>query len=360
MRSASKKPSEPKKTTTGASTRKSPSKSAPEKAAKNDPSAIIADFDTIKKTFDTLRTTIDKIVFGQSNVVGNSIITILSGGHALLVGVPGLAKTRLVETLGTVLGLDQKRIQFTPDLMPSDIIGSEVMDTDKNGKRAVRYIKGPVFTQLLMADEINRASPRTQSALLQAMQEYHVTVAGEQYDLPSPFHVLAPPNPLEQEGTYPLPEAQLDRFLMQINVDYPDADTERRIIIETTGSKEETIKPVLDGEKLKAIQEMVRQMPISEKVVNAILKLVRSARPDADNEHAKKHIAWGPGPRASQALSLCTRARALYQGRLAPSVDDVKALAVPILQHRMALNFTARADGITIFEVINNLVDKID
>ncbi|CAM1629402.1 AAA lid domain [Bartonella apihabitans] len=360
MRSASKKPSEPKKPTSGASTRKSSGKSAPEKAAKNDPAEIIADFDTIKKTFDTLRTTIDKVVFGQSNVVENSIITILSGGHALLVGVPGLAKTRLVETLGTVLGLDQKRIQFTPDLMPSDIIGSEVMDTDKNGKRAFRYIKGPVFTQLLMADEINRASPRTQSALLQAMQEYHVTVAGEEYDLPSPFHVLATQNPLEQEGTYPLPEAQLDRFLMQINVDYPDVDTERRIIIETTGNKEETIKPVLDGEKLNAIQEVVRQMPISEKVVNAILKLVRSARPDADNEHAKKHIAWGPGPRASQALSLCTRARALYQGRLAPSVDDVKALAIPVLQHRMALNFTARADGITIFEVINNLVDKID
>lgn len=322
--------------------------------------SIVADFDHVAKLFDDLRAAIDGVVFGQSNVIENSIVAILAGGHALLVGVPGLAKTRLVETLGTVLGLDEKRIQFTPDLMPSDIIGSEVMDTDKSGKRSFRYIKGPVFTQLLMADEINRASPRTQSALLQAMQEYHVTVAGEQYDLPRPFHVLATQNPLEQEGTYPLPEAQLDRFLMQINVDYPDIETERRIIVETTVKKTGTVKAVLTGEKLQAIQEMVRQMPISENVVNAILKLVRSARPDADNNHARKHIAWGPGPRASQALSLCTRARALYQGRLAPSVDDVKALALPVLQHRMALNFTARADGLSIDEVVNNLVKAIN
>lgn len=365
MRSASKTTAGLEKNKTGASALKPQKKAArkpvaAKKAATEDAADIVADFDNVGKLFETLRATIDRVVFGQSNVVENSIIAILSGGHALLVGVPGLAKTRLVETLGTVLGLDEKRIQFTPDLMPSDIIGSEVMDTDKSGKRSFRYIKGPVFTQLLMADEINRASPRTQSALLQAMQEYHVTVAGEQYDLPSPFHVLATQNPLEQEGTYPLPEAQLDRFLMQINVDYPDIDTERRIIIETTGAGQETVKPVLDGKKLKVIQGMVRQMPISENVVNAILKLVRSARPDADNEHAKKHIAWGPGPRASQALSLCTRARALYQGRLAPSVDDVKALALPILQHRMALNFTARADGLTIFEVIDDLVKNIE
>ena len=364
MRSASKTTSEPKKTKAGASALKPAKKAASQKVANKiaakDDAGIIADFDNVGKLFETLRATIDKVVFGQSTVVENSIIAILSGGHALLVGVPGLAKTRLVETLGTVLGLDEKRIQFTPDLMPSDIIGSEVMDTDKSGKRSFRYIKGPVFAQLLMADEINRASPRTQSALLQAMQEYHVTVAGEEYDLPSPFHVLATQNPLEQEGTYPLPEAQLDRFLMQINVDYPDIDTERRIIVETTGAKKQTIKPVLDGKKLETIQEMVRQMPISENVVDAILKLVRSARPDADNVHAKKHIAWGPGPRASQALSLCARARALYQGRLAPSVDDVKALAIPVLQHRMALNFTARADGLTISEVINDLVKDIE
>lgn len=323
-----------------------------------EPTSIVADFDSVHQELKTLRTSIDKVVFGQDEVVETTLTAILAGGHALLVGVPGLAKTRLVETLGTVLGLDQKRIQFTPDLMPSDIIGSEVMDSDKNGKRSFRYIKGPVFTQLLMADEINRASPRTQSALLQAMQEYHVTVAGEQYNLSKPFHVLATQNPLEQEGTYPLPEAQLDRFLMQINVDYPDLSTERRIVIETTGEKTQTPKAVLSGKRLQEIQYMIRQMPISENVVDGILRLVRAARPNADNNHAKNHIAWGPGPRASQALSLCTRARALYQGRLAPSMDDVKALAIPVLQHRMALNFAARADGLTVVDVISDLIKE--
>ncbi len=323
-----------------------------------DASSIVADFDSVHKDFDALRASINKAVFGQDNVVEQTLTAIFASGHALLVGVPGLAKTRLVETLGIALGLNQKRIQFTPDLMPSDIIGSEVMDSDKDGKRSFRYIKGPVFAQLLMADEINRASPRTQSALLQAMQEYHVTVAGELYDLPKPFHVLATQNPLEQEGTYPLPEAQLDRFLMQIDVDYPDLETERRIIVETTAQKSETATPVLTGERLQAIQTMIRQMPISENVVDAILKLVRAARPNADNTHARQHIAWGPGPRASQALSLCSRARALYHGRLAPSIDDVKALAIPVLQHRMALNFTARADGLDIKEVITNLVKE--
>ncbi|MHC5307894.1 AAA family ATPase [Bartonella sp. LJL80] len=324
--------------------------------AKKEASSIVADFDQVHRELDQLRSSIDEVIFGQNDVIEYALTAILAGGHALLVGVPGLAKTRLVETLGTVLGLDQKRVQFTPDLMPSDIIGSEIMDSDKSGKRSFRYVKGPVFTQLLMADEINRASPRTQSALLQAMQEYHVTVAGERYDLPQPFHVLATQNPLEQEGTYPLPEAQLDRFLMQIDIDYPDMDTERRIVLETTGGKKQIAKTILSGERLQQIQAMIRQMPISENVVEAILKLVRAARPNADNEHARSHIAWGPGPRASQALSLCIRARALYQGRLAPSLDDVKALAFPILQHRMALNFSARAEGIDIRNVISDLV----
>jgi MoxR-like ATPase len=240
--------------------------------------------------------------------------------------------------------------------MPSDIIGSEVMEQDADGRRSFRYLKGPIFAQLLMADEINRASPRTQSALLQAMQEYHVTVAGQRYDLPAPFHVLATQNPLEQEGTYPLPEAQLDRFLMQIDILYPELDAERRILLETTGVAEAKPYEILDAERLKQMQTLVRRMPVSESVVEAILKLVRSARPDADNDHAKQHIAWGPGPRASQALMLCARARALYDGRLAPSVDDVKALAEPVLQHRMALNFAARADGMHIRDVIANLV----
>ena len=317
---------------------------------------IIAEAERALADIARIKESVGTVIFGQESVIERTLVAILAGGHALLVGVPGLAKTKLVETLGLVLGLSGQRIQFTPDLMPSDIIGSEVMEQDADGRRSFRYLKGPIFTQLLMADEINRASPRTQSALLQAMQEDHVTVAGQRYDLPAPFHVLATQNPLEQEGTYPLPEAQLDRFLMQIDILYPELDAERRILLETTGVAEARPYAILDAERLKQMQTLVRRMPVSENVVEAILKLVRSARPDADNEHAKKHIAWGPGPRASQALMLCARARALYEGRLAPSVDDVKALAEPVLQHRMALNFAARADGMHIRDVIANLV----
>ncbi|WP_455476431.1 AAA family ATPase [Bartonella sp. B17] len=325
----------------------------------NEDQITIDDIDTAYKQLDTLQQEIDKVIFGQNHVIEYALTAILAGGHALLVGVPGLAKTRLVETLGIVLGISEKRIQFTPDLMPSDIIGSEIMDLDENGKRSFRYIQGPIFTQLLMADEINRASPRTQSALLQAMQEYHVTVAGTHYELPKPFHVLATQNPLEQEGTYPLPEAQLDRFLMQIDIDYPDLTTERRIILETTTAKKQSAKSVLSTKELQKIQKIVRKMPISESVVEAILKLVRSARPHKDNILANTYVAWGPGPRASQALSLCARARALYHGRLSPSLDDVEKLAQPVLQHRMALNFSARAEDITIKYIIENLVKDV-
>ncbi|WP_062228621.1 AAA family ATPase [Aureimonas frigidaquae] len=302
-----------------------------------------------------IRASVARAIFGQETVVEHTLTAILAGGHALLVGVPGLAKTRLVETLGVALGLDGKRIQFTPDLMPSDIVGSEVLDQGDGGRRSFRFIRGPVFAQLLMADEINRASPRTQSALLQAMQEYHVTVAGERHDLPAPFHVLATQNPLEQEGTYPLPEAQLDRFLMQVDVDYPDLAAERRILMATTGVTDDKAEPVIDAERLRDIQRLVRQMPVPESVVDAILSLVRSARPGHGSAEADAHIAWGPGPRASQALMLCVRARALYEGRLAPSLDDVHALAEPILQHRMALNFAARAEGTGVREVIARL-----
>ncbi|MBB5702542.1 MoxR-like ATPase [Ochrobactrum daejeonense] len=317
---------------------------------------IVAEAERALADIARIRESVGTVIFGQESVIERTLVAILAGGHALLVGVPGLAKTKLVETLGTVLGLSGQRIQFTPDLMPSDIIGSEVMEQDSDGRRSFRYLKGPIFAQLLMADEINRASPRTQSALLQAMQEYHVTVAGQRYDLPVPFHVLATQNPLEQEGTYPLPEAQLDRFLMQVDILYPELDAERRILLETTGVAETKPYAILDAERLRQMQTLVRRMPVSESVVDAILKLVRSARPDADNDHAKKHIAWGPGPRASQALMLCARARALYEGRLAPSVDDVKALAEPVLQHRMALNFAARADGMHVRDVIAGLV----
>src|SRR5438045_803110 len=298
------------------------------------------------------RTAIGAVIFGQDRVVDHALVTVLSGGHALLVGVPGLAKTKLVETMGTVLGLDARRIQFTPDLMPSDILGAEVLEDSPGGKRNFRFIPGPIFAQLLMADEINRASPRTQSALLQAMQEQHVTVAGTRHDLPKPFHVLATQNPLEQEGTYPLPEAQLDRFLMEIDVGYPDREAERRILFETTGSEETRPKPAMTAEDLMAAQRLVRRLPVGDSVVEAILALVRSARPGADGGSDAKLIAWGPSPRASQSLMLAVRARALLDARLAPSIDDVVELAEPILKHRMALTFTARAEGETIEAVI--------
>src|SRR5881394_3421441 len=302
---------------------------------------------------------ISTVIFGQERVIENTLVTILSGGHALLIGVPGLAKTKLVETLGITLGLDAKRIQFTPDLMPSDILGAEVLDESNSGKRSFRFISGPVFAQLLMADEINRASPRTQSALLQAMQEQHITVAGVRHDLPKPFHVLATQNPLEQEGTYPLPEAQLDRFLMEIDVDYPDRDAELKILKDTTGAEETRAKAAMTAEDLMAAQRLVRRLPVGESVVDAILALVRSARPGPEGGDAAKSIAWGPGPRASQALMLAVRARALLDGRYAPSVDDVVELAEPVLKHRMALTFAARADGENIPAVIAKLKSRI-
>jgi MoxR-like ATPase len=301
---------------------------------------------------------IGKVIFGQERVVEQALMTVLSGGHALLVGLPGLAKTKLVETMGIVLGLDARRIQFTPDLMPSDIVGSEVLEEAPGGKRSFRFIPGPIFAQLLMADEINRASPRTQSALLQAMQELHVSVGGNRHDVPRPFHVLATQNPIEQEGTYPLPEAQLDRFLMQIDVPYPDLENERKIIFDTTGAEESKPKQTLTAEELIAAQRLVRRLPVGESVVNAILALVRSARPDADNDISKL-IAWGPSPRASQALMLVARARALIDGRLSPSIDDVLDMAEPILKHRMALSFAARADGESVEGVITKLKSRL-
>lgn len=298
-----------------------------------------------------------QVIFGQDQVIERTLVTLLSGGHALLIGVPGLAKTLLVETLGKVLGLDAKRIQFTPDLMPSDVIGAEMLeDGGPGGRRSFRFVRGPIFAQLLMADEINRASPKTQSALLQAMQEHHVTVAGQRHDVPAPFHVLATQNPLEQEGTYPLPEAQLDRFLLQIDVGYPDQGAERRMLFATTGNEERRVEQIVTAQELQSIQRLVRQLPVPDKVVEAILKLVRSARPGTGaGTETDRLIAWGPGPRASQALMLAVRAKALIDGRLAPSLDDVISLAEPVLKHRMALTFAARAEGESASGVINRL-----
>jgi MoxR-like ATPase len=321
-----------------------------------DSGQLLAEVDALGSRLSLVRERIGRIIFGQREVVDQTLITLLAGGHALLIGVPGLAKTRLVETLGTILGLADKRIQCTPDLMPADIIGSEVLEEGETGRRSFRFIPGPVFCQLLMADEINRASPRTQSALLQAMQEGRVSVAGQYHALPRPFHVLATQNPLEQEGTYPLPEAQLDRFLLQIDVGYPDLDAERRMLIATTGVAEEQPVPVMNAQELAQAQRLVRRIPVGESVVEAILALVRAGRPDvSDIPEAQRHVAWGPGPRASQSLMLACRARALLENRLAPSVDDVLALAGPVLRHRMALNFAARADGITLTQIIDRL-----
>ena len=320
--------------------------------------AILRTAESALEKVAAARAGIRTVIFGQEQVVEEALVTLIAGGHGLLVGVPGLAKTKLVETLGTVLGLDARRVQFTPDLMPADILGSEIMEEALDRSRAFRFVRGPIFAQLLRADEINRASPRTQSALLQSMQEYHVTVAGERHDLPRPFHVLATQNPLEQEGTYPLPEAQLDRFLMQIDVLYPDRDAERRILIETTGESEVKAKPAMNAEDLMTIQRLVRRLPVGESIVEAILDIVRSARPGEGDATITRHIAWGPGPRAAQALMLASRARALVDGRLSPSLDDVVSLATPVLKHRMALTCAARAEGETIQGVIGRLTER--
>jgi len=317
---------------------------------------LAEEIDALGQRLQQVRQSIGRVIFGQQATIDQTLITLLAGGHALLVGVPGLAKTRLVGTLGTVIGLDDKRVQCTPDLMPADIVGSEVLEESDTGRRSFRFIQGPVFCQLLMADEINRASPRTQSALLQAMQEHRVSVAGQYHQLPAPFHVLATQNPLEQEGTYPLPEAQLDRFLMQIDVPYPEIDAERQMLIVTTGPQEDKPVGVMTADDLLAAQRLVRRIPVGDSVVDAILTLVRAGRAETTAiDEVRRHVAWGPGPRASQALMLASRARAVLDGRFTPSVDDVLALARPVLRHRMSLNFTARADGVTLDEVIDRL-----
>lgn len=323
------------------------------------PKAVEA-LESLSERMAKIHEEVASIIFGQDRVIEETLVSILSGGHVLLIGLPGLGKTRLVETLGTALGLNERRVQFTPDLMPGDIIGSEVLEENENGKRHFRFIKGPLFCQLLMADEINRASPRTQSALLQAMQEKRVSVAGHYHDLPQPFHVLATQNPLEQEGTYPLPEAQLDRFFMEINVDYPDRDAERDILLSTTGTTSKTPTQIFISDELLKAQDLVRSIPVSETVLEAILTLVREGRPETSSlELVQRHVAWGPGPRASQALMLGIRARCILHKRLSPSLDDIISLAAPILRHRMALNFAARAEGVSLSHIIDNLIKQI-
>jgi MoxR-like ATPase len=322
-------------------------------------SDILVEFETLSARLQAARRELATVVFGQDEVIALILTTLAAGGHGLLVGAPGLAKTLLVTSTATLLGLEAKRVQFTPDLMPGDVIGSEVIEESADGRRAFRFIPGPIFCQLLMADEINRASPRTQSALLQAMQERHVTVAGARHDLPAPFHVLATQNPIEQEGTYPLPEAQLDRFLMQIDIGYPAEDAERRMLAATTAAEAPVVRAVMTREELQRSQRLVRRMPVSERLVDAILAIVRSARPTENAEtKVRDFVAWGPGPRASQALSLVARALALIEGRRAPSLEDLRRLAKPVLRHRMALNFAARAQGVTMDDFIDDILAK--
>jgi MoxR-like ATPase len=325
-------------------------------ASSNVASTSVQELENISAKLVAARESLKNVVYGQEQVIDLCMVAILSGGHALLVGAPGLAKTKLAAALGTVLGLNDKRVQFTPDLMPADILGSEVLDEDEKGRKSFRFVPGPVFCQLLMADEINRASPRTQSALLQAMQEHHVTIAGQRHDLPQPFHVLATQNPIEQEGTYPLPEAQLDRFLVQVDITYPPLDAERRMLFSTTGNDEAQAKSAMNTGDLIAAQRLVRTLPVGEQVVEAILRVVRAARPGPDADATiNESIAWGPSPRASQALMLGARAKALLDGRLTPSIDDVAELLDPVFKHRMALNFQARADGKTMGQMITHL-----
>ena len=315
------------------------------------------DLQTISNLRASLHEQVGRIVVGQTEALDLMLVSLLSQGHVLLEGPPGTAKTLLVRAFAASLSLDFGRVQFTPDLMPGDVLGTNLFNFQKN---EFQLTKGPIFTQLLLADEINRTPPKTQACLLQAMQERLVSIDGTDHDLGKGFMVIATQNPIEQEGTYPLPEAQLDRFLMQVNVDYPEKEAERKILIATTGPEETVAKAVLSAGQLLDAQRLVRHVPVGQSVTDAILELVRQGRPEtSDIEDIRRAVAWGPGPRASQALMRAVRARAVVDGRLSPSVDDVLALAHPVLRHRMALTFAARAEGASIGEIIERLQETI-
>jgi MoxR-like ATPase len=314
----------------------------------------------LRTAYEDITREIGKVIVGQKDVVDQLLLALLCGGHALLVGVPGLAKTLLISTLARVLNLSFNRIQFTPDLMPSDITGTEVLEEDHStGHKQFRFVKGPIFSNIILADEINRTPPKTQAALLQAMQEHEVTAGGETLRLEEPFFVLATQNPIEQEGTYPLPEAQLDRFMFNIWIDYPTEDEERAIVKATTGASETDITPILDGDQVLALQALVRKVPVADDVVDYAVQLVRRTRPNASSDDPEKIgelVSWGAGPRASQCLILGAKARAILEGRYAASIDDVKAVAIPVLRHRIVTNFNAEAQGVGPTDLINRLI----
>ena len=304
---------------------------------------------------------ISKVLIGQENILNQILIALLSQGHTLLVGVPGLAKTLLVQTLSEVLNLSFKRIQFTPDLMPSDITGTELIDIDQNtGQRSFRFHPGPIFANLVLADEINRTPPKTQAALLEAMQEHRVTAGGKTYNLDKPFFVLATQNPIEQEGTYPLPEAQLDRFMFNLNIDYPSEKDEILIVRNTTTTEKSSLNPIINKEDLISFQKLIRKIPISDNVVEHVVKLVSATRPQSKTspDFIKQSIDWGAGPRASQYLVLGAKAKAALDGSPTPSIDDVNSLVLPVLRHRVLPNFNAEAEGLKIEDILNQLIDS--
>ncbi|MDB4917687.1 MAG: ATPase associated with various cellular 3 [Gemmatimonadetes bacterium] len=314
--------------------------------------------DRLASARTALNEQIGRRIIGQREVVDNLVAAILAGGHALLVGVPGLAKTLLVQTVAQALDLDFSRVQFTPDLMPSDITGTELLEEDQaTGRRFFKFVNGPIFANIILADEINRAPPKTQAALLQAMQEHAVTAAGKTHKLPEPFFVLATQNPIEQEGTYPLPEAQLDRFMVQLTVGYPSREEEERIVASTTSDSTLSVEPVLSGAQLAELQHLVRRLPAAPSIVSYAVKLARSTRPDSAEASpmVKKYVSWGAGPRASQYLILGAKARAAMDGRAMPDLDDVAAMAMPVLGHRVVLNFQADAEGINTAAVVQSL-----
>ena len=316
------------------------------------------DFTIANKKLSSVKNEINNLVYGQSHVIDQILISILAESHALIIGLPGLAKTRIVSFLSIILGFATKRVQFTPDLMPSDILGSEILEENTKTGKDFRFIEGPIFSQLLLADEINRASPRTQSALLQAMQEKKVTITGNTYDLPKPFHVLATQNPIDQEGTYPLPEAQLDRFLMNIRISYPDQSAERKILNLSNEKSDASPKNILSSNELLEIQNFIKAIPVGESVVQYILNIIKQSRPETSEiKSVKENILWGPSPRASLALMTTCRAKAFLENRYSPSVFDVQSLVKPVLSHRLKLNIAAKAENVNIEEILNDVIN---